>query len=115
MVRQDAGAVYITSDPFFTSRTSRLVALAAQHSIPTSYSFRSFAVAGGLMTYGASLTDQHYQVGAYAGRILKGAKPSDLPVLLPTKFDFVINLRTAKHLGLKVPEKMLALADEVIE
>jgi putative ABC transport system substrate-binding protein len=115
MVRRGAGALYVTSDPFFTSHTSRLVALATQHAIPTSYSFRSFAVAGGLMTYGANLPDQHRQAGVYAGRILKGAKPSDLPVLQPTKFDLVINLKTSNILGVKVPAKLLALADEVIE
>jgi putative ABC transport system substrate-binding protein len=115
MVRRGAGALYITSDPYFTSLTSRLVALATQHAIPTSYSFRSFAVAGGLMTYGANLADQHRQAGVYAGRILQGAKPADLPVLQPTKFDLVINLKTANILGLKVPAKLLALADEVIE
>jgi putative ABC transport system substrate-binding protein len=115
MVRQGVGALYVTADPFFTSRTSRLVALAAQHAMPASYSFRSFAVAGGLMTYGANLADQHRQAGVYAGRILKGAKPADLPVLQLAKFDFVINLKTAKIFDLTVPAKLLALADEVIE
>ena|ERR1700682_4689761 len=108
MVRQGAGALYVTADPFFTSRTSRLVALAAQHAMPASYSFRSFAVAGGLMTYGANLADQHRQAGVYAGRILKGAKPADRPVLQPAKFDFVINLKTAKIFDLTVPAKLLA-------
>jgi len=115
IAQRNLPALIVATDPFFVARRNDLIALAAGHRLPTLYGFRDFAVDGGLMSYGVDLGQVYRDLATYAARILKGAQPGDLPVLQPTKFEFMLNLKTAKALGLEVPDKLLALADEVIE
>jgi ABC-type uncharacterized transport system substrate-binding protein len=115
LVRQKVGALIVSADPFFTSHRDQIVALAARHAIPTIYQWRDFPEIGGLVSYGADRVDIYRQTGIYVGRILSGVQPSDLPVVQPTKFELVINLKTAKALGINVPIPILGRADEVIE
>jgi putative ABC transport system substrate-binding protein len=115
LVQQQTGALLVASDPFLFSRRDQLVLLAARHAVPAIFQFREVAVSGGLMSYGTRIADSYHQVGVYTGQVLKGAKPTDLPVVQSARFDFVLNLKTAKALGLTVPPSMLARADEVIE
>ena len=115
IAKAGVGAVAVAAGPFFNGYRSQLVALSARYSLPSMFETRQFAEAGGLISYGPSLDEVYRQIGVYAGRILKGEKPGDLPVVQPSKFDLVINLKTAKTLGIEIPPTLLALADQVIE
>jgi ABC-type uncharacterized transport system substrate-binding protein len=115
LVKKRADALLISPDPLFTTRRVQFIMLAVRHALPALYHRREFTEAGGLMSYGADLSEQHRQAGVYVGRILKGEKPAEMPVQLPTRFEFVINLQTARTIALDIPPTLLARADEVIE
>ena len=115
LVREGAGALVVGADAFFNSRRDRLIALTARHALPAIYPLRVVPIEGGLMSYGTSVIEAIRQTGSYTGRVLKGERPADLPVIQSTKFEFVLNLKTARALGLDVPDRMLVAADEVIE
>jgi ABC-type uncharacterized transport system substrate-binding protein len=115
LVEQRVGSLLVAADPYFDTRRDRIIAFAEQNRLPAIYQFREFAVAGGLISYGPNVTDMYRQAGIYTARILKGVRPADLPVVQPTKFEFVINLKTAKSLGLVIPAGLISFADEVIE